>query len=634
MKRQLRAILAADIVGYSRLMESDEAGTIARQKEIFSDIVEPAISENDGRIVKLMGDGVLIEFASVVDAVTCAVSVQTSIRQRERNISDDRRIAYRVGVNLGDVFHDNDDIFGDGVNIAARLEQMAEPGGICISGTVYDHLKFNIPVTYEALGDVKVKNIEQPIRAYRIHLDGNAPASGTPLAGHSVDFAKKAPVAIVAVIAVALAVIWVAYSRTQTDVAAPGLAGQDNSGADAADVVAGTADRPSIAVLPFDNLGASEDQEYFSDGMTEDLITDLSQVSGLFVIARNTTFTYKGRAVNVQQVGQELGVRYVLEGSVRRSGERLRINAQLIDAHTGGHIWAERYDREMTDVFALQDDVVNRIVKALSVTLNTDEKRRLSNAEKIDPEAYDALLRGLEKLRRFSLETNLEARSHFERAIKIDPRFARAYADIALTYALEAEQLWAQDPEPVRQRALEYGLKALELDSSLAQVHFVLSVVYRSLGRAEDSIAAAQRSVELEPNYADGLTTLAISLNFGGRPEEGLVALETAIKLNPLRPFFYVWAQGQSYYLMGEYDQAAALFEQVTQSNPHFPAAHKMLVATYVEQGRLSDAEWAAQELLTSAPGFSVVAEASVTPYTDPVVKARYLDSFRAAGIK
>ena len=634
MKRQLRAILAADIVGYSRLMEANEAGTIARQKKLFSDIVEPAIAQSDGRIVKLMGDGMLIEFASVVDAVTCAVRVQTLVTEKEREVAAEHRIEYRVGVNLGDVFHDNDDIFGDGVNIAARLEQMAEPGGICISGTVYDHLKFNIPVSYEALGEVKVKNIEQPIRVYRIHLDGGDTAPPQKAAGKRPGPRTRILGGIGAAAVIAFAMLWITVSQIQTDAVQPAATDQGDPKTSVSSAQKDETDRPSIAVLPFNNLGASEDQDYFSDGMTEDLITDLSQVSGLFVIARNTVFTYKGRAVNVQQVGEELGVRYVLEGSVRKSGDRLRINAQLIDAHTGGHIWAERYDRELTDVFALQDDVVNRIVSALSVTLNTDEERRLSDAKKIDPQAYDALLRGLEKLRRFSLETNLEARIHFEQAIEFDPRFARAYADLALTYALEAEQLWAEDPEPGKQRALEFGLKALELDSSLSQVHFVLSVVYRSLGRAEDSISAAQRSVELEPNYADGFSTLAISLNFGGRPEEGLAALETAVKLNPLKPFFYVWAQGQSHYLMGDYDQAAALFEQVAQSNPHFPAAHKMLVATYVEQGRMADAEWAAQELLTSAPGFSVMAEAELTPYSDPAVKTRYLDSLRAVGIK
>jgi adenylate cyclase len=633
MKRTLKAILAADIVGYSRLMESDEAGTVARQKTLFSEIVQPAIARSNGRIVKLMGDGVLIEFGSVVEAVTCAVNLQKAVEVNQSDVSKEHRFLYRIGINLGDVFHENDDIFGDGVNIAARLEQLAEPGGICISGTVYDHLKSNIPVGYEALGDIKVKNIEQPVRVYRILLDGGMQ---DVVSLHKVG----APIRLWRTIAFATVLsilgflsLWMMIRSAQKDYVQPSaVEPAPDQGSDGTTLTAAV-NRQSIAVLPFDNLGDPNEQSYFSDGMTEDLITDLSQVSGLFVIARNTVFTYKGRAVNVKQVGQELRVRYVLEGSVRKSGDRFRINAQLIDTQTGGHVWAERYDRHLTDVFAIQDDVVTRIVAALSVTLNADEEIRLARTEKIDPNAYDALLRGLEKLRRFSLETNLEARAFFETAIEIDPGFARAYADLALTYALEAEQSWTNEPEAAKQKALDYGSKALELDPSVSQVHFVLSVVYRNLNRAEESVDAARLSVELEPSYADGFATLALSLNSVGQPQEALVALERATELNPLRPFFYVWAEGQAYYLMGQFERAATLFEEVARSNPQFSAAHKMLAVTYVELGRMEDAQWAAHELLVAAPGFTLDFEANASSYTEPQVKERYLDGLKAAGL-
>jgi len=393
-------------------------------------------------------------------------------------------------------------------------------------------------------------------------------------------------------------------------------------------------DKPSIAVLPFDNMSNDPQQEYFSDGITEDLITDLSQVSGLFVIARNSTFTYKGKFVNVQQVGRELGVRYVVEGSIRKQGDRVRINAQLIDVQTGGHLWAQRYDRNLTDVFALQDEVVKKIVSALAVTLNPREQEQLAHSSPVAPEAYDKLLRGLEKFRRFTAETNLEAREYFELAIAIDPAFTRAHDDLALTYAVEAEQQWTNDPERSAQRGLEIANHALTLDNSIREVHFVLSIVYRGLSRFDESIMAARKAINLSPNYADGHTTLALSLNYAGSPQEGLAVITRAMKLNPLRPFFYVWTEGQSYYLQGNYEKAVQLFEHVITTNPQFSAAHKMLVATYIELGRKDDAEWAFEELLTISPEFRISTENIRVPYSKKAVRRRYIESLRQAKIE
>ena len=625
MKRHLSAILVGDIVGYSRLMEADEAGMIARQKSHLDDTVKPAIERLDGRIVKLMGDGILIEFPSVVSAVACAVSIQQSMQKREGPIPEDQRIAYRIGINLGDVFYEEGDVFGDGVNIAARLEALADPGGICISGTAFDHLKSNIPVTYQPLGNISVKNISQPVRAYRVLMPGQAKAP--PLRqNRSRVLAFLLGVALIA----GGAVWWGLAIGRQSD----GTRGAAPAPVDQTLSVARRTDRPSIAVLPFDNLSNDPEQDYFSDGMTEDLITDLSQVSGLFVLARNTVFTYKNKAVNVTQVGQELGVAFVLEGSVRRTGDRVRINAQLIDTKTGGHVWAERYDRDMIDVFALQDDVVQRIVTALKVTLKTGEKARLSQSGKIDPGAYDAQLRGLEKLRRFSRETNLEARALFEKAIALQPDFARAHADLALTYTLAAEQQWAQDRDEAAKRGIEIGLKAQELDPDLAQLYFVQSVAYRNIGRMEDSLAASRNAIKLDPNYADGYASLAISLNYAGLPQEALATLHTATRLNPLKPFFYVWIEGQSHYLLGEYDVAARRFEDVVESNPHFPGGQKMLAASYAALGQTEDAEWAAAELLSLSPGFTIADELLATGYLDKAVREMYIGHLRQAGLK
>lgn len=616
MKRHLCAVFAADIVGYSRLMEADETGTIERLQSHMSETVRPAIAGREGRVVKLMGDGILAEFDSVVDAVSCAVNIQRAMEQREAYLPEDRRILYRIGINLGDVILEGDDMFGDGVNIAARLEQAADPGGICISGTAFDHLKSQIDVGYEDMGLLKVHNIEQPVRAYRVLLRPTAASSSR----------WRRPVlrgALAACLAAALGVAgWLTWTR--------GMSGAPVSPAVLAPI---PTDQPAIAVLPFDNMSGDPGEDYFSDGMTEDLITDLSQVSGLRVLARNTTFTYRNRAVNVAQVGRELGVSYVLEGSVRRAGARVRINAQLIDVASGAHVWANRYDRDLTDVFALQDDVVQRIVAALAVTLDSDEQKRLSQAKKIDPKAYDAFLRGLEQLRRFTAPTNQAAREFFEQAVAVDPRFARAVADLALTYALDAEQLWTEDPESAAFRALEIAKRAQELDPNNAQVHFVLSVVYRGLGDPAASLASAHRAVELDPNYADGYSTLAISLSFSGFAQDAQAANRRAAQLNPLKPFFYVWSEGLAAYALGDFEAARELFEQVAASNPQFPAAHKMLAVTYVELGRLDDAEWAGIELQAAAPNFRLGLEERLGTFADPARNAHYIEMLRMAGL-
>jgi adenylate cyclase len=392
--------------------------------------------------------------------------------------------------------------------------------------------------------------------------------------------------------------------------------------------------KQSIAVLPFNNLSGEKDQEYFSDGMTEDLITDLSQISGLFIIARNSVFTYKGRSVNVQQVGQELGVKFVLEGSVRKVGDRVRINAQLIDTQTGGHVWANRYDRKLTDVFALQDEVITKIIEALTVTLKPDEIERLKISTQVHPEAYDVLLRGIEKYRRFTAETNLEARTYFEQAITLDPTFARAHADLALTYSAEAARQWNNDPDNSDKMALTIAKRALELDSSIALVQFVFGAVYRNLGRIDDAIEASKRAISIDPNYADAYVSLAMNLNYSGNPEDGLIAVKHAVKLNPLNPYLYVWAEGQSHYLLGNYKKAARLFEQVKLSNPQFTGAHQMLAATYIELGRSEDAEWAVAELLTISPNFTLSTEKARSPYKNNAVLTRYIDNLRKAGIE
>ncbi|MFC3615980.1 adenylate/guanylate cyclase domain-containing protein [Lutimaribacter marinistellae] len=614
MKRHLCAILAADIVGYSRLVEADETGVLTRQKKHLSQFLLPVIERHRGRIVKLMGDGILVEFSSAVEAVSCAVEVQREMPEREAGYPEGSRIEYRIGINLGDVVAEGEDILGTGVNIAARLEQAADPGGICVSGTVYDQLGALPSLRLEPLGEIEVKNIEKPVRAYRIALSPDGMTAPPRIRR------KKILPAALAMVAASIVGGWFFFSTS------PRFA--QSTGSEQV-----TDDRPSIAVLPFDNFGAAGEEDYFSDGMTEDLITDLSKVSGLFVLARNTTFAYRDQAMDLQEVARELGVQYVVEGSVRRVGDRIRINAQLIDARTGGHIWADRYDRDMTDVLELQDDVVKRIVTELAVTLDPDEAARLAEPKQVDPEAYDLLLRGLEQFRRFSPDTNRVARSYFERALAIDPNFARAEADLALTYAMDAEQVWTQYPHEASRKAQLHAERALKLDAKLAQVHFAFSLVHRNLGDIDASIAASQRAVELDPNYADGYATLASSLAYAGRVDESFAAIEHAVKLNPIRAFFYVWIEGLAHYVAGDHARAAELFERVLIANPEFTAAHRMLAATYIELDQIDDAEWSAHEVLATAPGFRVSLDAKVTNFMDAELKERYLAALQQAGL-
>jgi adenylate cyclase len=616
MERKLTAILAADVVGYSRLMGEDEVGTLAALKAYRNETIDPRIAEHSGRIVKLMGDGALVEFPSVVEAVLCAVEIQEALAERNAGVVDGRRIELRIGINVGDVIVDRDDIYGDGVNVAARLETLAEPNGICISRTVHDQVRDKLDLVIDDLGEVEVKNIARPVRAFRVLTGPGAEAPGRKRAPN-----RRRPAAVAAVGAIVIAALGaLAWWQPWT-----GGTGRIS--------VERLSDLPAIAVLPFDNMSGDPEQEYFSDGITEDLISDLSRISGVFVIARTTVFTYKGRSVTVRQVGDDLGVQYVLEGSVRRAGSRIRINVQLVDARSGRDIWVERYDREMTDVFVLQDEVTKKIVSALAVELTADEENRLQRTTKIDPDAYDVFLRGLELYRRYTFETRAEARELFERAAALDPGFARAYAGIANTHVFDYMEGSTDSPERSAQQSLEMVEHALALDDSVPQVQFSASFVYLQLGRHEDAIAAVRRAIELDPNYADGYVQMAFSLIFAGRPEEALEQAANAMRLNPWQPFLYTWVLGHAYFLMEQYEEAISLFEKVVESNPHYHAGHLALASAYGLAGRIDDAEWEAEELLNLQPDFTLTDSLRRTPYKNPADLERWIAGLRKAGL-
>ena len=616
MARKLAAILSADVEGYSRLMGDDEAATVRTITE-YREAIASTVTRHGGRVVDATGDNVLAEFSSVVDAVQGAVEIQGELRRRNAELPSSRRMRFRIGINLGDVILEGPRLYGDGVNIAARLESLAEGGGICLSGTAYDQVEGKLPFGYDFLGEHTVKNIARPVRVYRLRLEPRV--SPVPLLGaRGADRRLVASVVgTIALLALVTAGGWVGWRWFRTP-APSGLA---------------LPDKPSVAVLPFANLSGDPAQEYFSDGVTEDLITGLSKVSGLFVIARNSAFTYKGKAVKVGDVGRDLGVRYVLEGGVQRAGSRVRITAQLVDATTGYHVWAERYDREIRDIFALQDEVTREIVRALAVKLAEGEQGRIARVPTGNLEAYDLVLRGTEERRRTTREGNAEARRLFVKALDLDPEYARAYVGLSWAHLQSWQFLWTTGPDSL-DRAQELAERAIALDDTLANAHSLLAQV--SLWRKDHdrAIAQAERAVALAPNDADGYETLAEVLAWAGRGEDSLRFIRHAMRLNPHYPFFYLWTLGHACYLTRRTDDAVDAFRRLVQQNPNFLPAHAYLAALFTELGRHEEAQAAWRQALQLSPGTSLAGLQQRLPYRRPADLDRFLTAARKAGLR
>ncbi|HJY80672.1 MAG TPA: adenylate/guanylate cyclase domain-containing protein [Candidatus Binatia bacterium] len=581
IERKLAAILSADVKGYSRLMGEDEVATI-RTLTTYREVMGTLIRQYRGRVVDSPGDNLLAEFASVVDAVQGAVEIQQALKARNADLPVSRRMEFRIGINLGDVIVEGERIYGDGVNIAARLEGLADGGGICISGSVYEQVETKLALTYEYMGEQTVKNISKPVRVYRVREQTDTP----PLTKLGE---KPLPLPL--------------------------------------------PDKPSVAVLPFTNMSSDPEQEYFSDGITEDLITDLSKVSGLFIISRNSVFTYKGKAMKVEQVGQELGVRYVLEGSIRKVGNRVRITAQLLDATIGFHVWAERYDRDLQDIFTVQDEVTQQIVAALKVKLTTVERGRLGRQPTTNLEAYDCYLRGLELYAQRTQEANIQARQMFERAIALDPQFATAYAFLGRTYLMELIYQWSQDPQILEQVAV-FGQKAVALDDSQPAAHETLALAYLGKKRHAQAITEAQKTIALDPNYADGYVTLADILCFAGQPEPAVALVEQAMRLNPRYPPFYLWSLGHAYRLLGRLEEAITALRTLLSQNPDHLTAHILLAATYCELGREEEARAEATEILRINPNYSLTLVQERVPYKDSAPLDRQLTALRKTGLR
>jgi adenylate cyclase len=580
IQRRLAAILAADVVGYSRLMGRDEAGTLAALKARRKDVLEPLVAKHEGRIFKETGDGLFVEFGSAVNAVECAAAFQRAMAAANGDLPEESRMVLRVGVNMGDVMVEGSDLYGDGVNVAARIEGLAEPGGVAISDSVREHVSGRTGIDFVDRGSHEVKNIERPV-----HVWAWSPEMSASEALRTSDGTPALPA------------------------------------------------KPSIAVLPFDNLSGDPEQGYFADGITEDIITDLSKVSGLFVIARNSSFAYKGKSPDVRQVSRELGVRYVLEGSVRRAASRIRINAQMIDGATGGHLWAERYDRDLEDIFAVQDEVTRTIVGALKVKLTADEEALREGRGKISPEAYDLLVRARQTMLQLRPEAAIAARSMLERVIEIDAALAAAYARLAIITFAEYANRWNGATEENLTRAMALAKKAVETDAAEPQAHIALAIALTWTRRLDEAERSAERAVELDPNFADAYTALGNVRDFQGRHEEAVALYTRAYRLDPQFDMALHF-MGRALLALGRFDAAETAFRKRLALSPHSDMTRFYLACLYGRTGRHEEARRYWQEALEANPNFSVEHLKRAVPYRDPAVFDRMTDGLREAGIE
>jgi adenylate cyclase len=577
--RRLAAILAADVAGYSRLMGEDEEGTHERLKAHLQELVDPKIREHRGRTVKNTGDGFLADFASVVDAVRCAVELQRGMAERNADIPPEKRIEFRVGINLGDVIVEEHDIFGDGVNVAARLEAHAEPGGICASRMVRDNVRDRLDYAFVDLGEQQVKNITRPVRAYRVE------DRATPVQANSPALPQMS-----------------------------------------------LPDKPSIAVLPFTNMSGDPEQEFFADGIAEDIITALSRYPSLFVIARNSSFTYKGRPVDVEQVGRELGVRYVLEGSLRKAGNRIRVTAQLVEAETTKHVWAERYDRDLADVFAVQDEITEAVTIAITPAIAEAEQQRAMRKPPGSLDAWAAYQRGLWHFNKVSAEDNALARKFFQQAVDLDPAFAGGYKGLCAVESNEADYEGRGLSETLR-LAEALARRAVALDGADAEARSLLSTTLRRRGDYEGGLAEAERALTISPNMAGAHYAKGASLISAGRSKEGVAALERSIRLDPRRSAVRFNQIALALYFTGEYDAAVDAANRAIRSSPNYPNPYRWLAAALGQLGRIEEAKQALEKAIAIAPASFRMYVRERAPWRRPEDHAHMLDGLRKAGM-
>ena len=583
VQRRLAAILAADVVGYSRMMEADEAGTLAALKALRRDFFVPKTKQYGGRIFKTTGDGALVEFTSAVDAVNSAIDIQRALSESNSGMAEDQRIVLRIGISLGDVIVEGGDLYGNGVNVAARLEAIAEPGGICISGNVYEHVRSSAELGFEDLGEQRVKNIERPVRTYRVQSGGAVPTMV--------------------------------------------------SGVDAIDQPLLPLDKSAIAVLPFQNMSGDPAQEFFADGLTEDLITALSQWRTFPVIARNSTFMYKGASVDIRRASEELGARYIIEGSVRKSGNRIRVAAQLIDGTTGHHLWAENLDRDLEDIFELQDELTQRIAATVMPELEQTDISTRASVPNQNLDAWGLLHQALPLLYEYHPEGYAEARAILEKAIEIDPRYARAYAWIAYSYNLDVLAGATKPGEELWKTAAAAARQAIELDELDGFAHFVLGLMYLRMGQHDLCLSEQQRATELNPSLANAQRVFGQVLAQSGRTEEGISKLERGLQLNPRDPrrWIFLDVTTNAYITAGNYEKAAELARDSIQRRPDNAMSHLYLAVALGQLDRIDEA----QSELATAQGVDpdiVPRHESIRPQKYAKDRENFLEGLRKAG--
>lgn len=580
--RKLLAIMSADVVGYSRLMGDDEAATVetlTKYRTIFAD----HISRHDGRVVDSPGDNLLAEFVSPVEALAAAVGIQLELTRRNRQLAQHRQMQFRIGLNLGDVIAKEDGtLYGDGVNIAARLEALAVPEGVCISGSMYEQVRDRADVPLKDIGEQKVKNIERPVRAWSWGPDNGSPAAASSQA--VVEAAKS--------------------------------------------------DKPSIAVLAFDNMSGDPEQEYFADGIAEDVITDLSKIPKLLVIARNSSFTYKGKPIKVQEIAEDLSVRYVLEGSVRKAGDRVRVTAQLIEAANGQHLWAERYDRRLDDIFAVQDDVSRSIVEVLKVTLTESEHSNLAKRGTENLEAYDAFMRGREWTLKWTQDGQEMARPWLEKAIALDPEFAGPYAYLGSNHIMAHVNQWGEDWQNGLRIAGELATKAVALDDLSPHAHFALGGFYFWGGQHEKAITTVKRTISLDANFAAAYQIYGMALHYSGDSRSAEEVLETSLRLDPIGGDTVMHQLALCYFMVGNFEAAAEMLQRRIALMPDTDSSRALLAATYGHMGRTEDAQSTWAEVMEVNPNYSFAEKRKVLPYKNEKDPDRIAEGLRKAGVE
>jgi len=621
-KRKLTAILSADVIGYSRLMRDDEEATvrdIAAHRVLISDIVR----QHHGRVVDSPGDNILAEFASVVDAINGAIKIQKEIKRSNTNTPKDRRMEFRIGINLGDVIEEDERIYGDGVNIAARVEGLASAGGIAISGTVYEHIKEKLSLGYHYLGEQEVKNISEPVRVYRLLTE---PDDAGKMIGEEMPKSSKSRyIAFGAlgliILAVGIFVIWNNYFRAKIEPAS------------VEKMAYPLPDKPSIAVLPLINLSGDPEQEYLSDGFTEDIITTLAKMPRMFVIARESSFTYKGKSVKTQEVGRDLGVRYVLEGSIQKFGERIRITAQLIDATNGHHLWAEKYDRNLTDIFALKDEITKEIAIALEIKLTEGEWLPGWMGITNNFDAWLKVKQSLEHFRRFTPDDNILSRKKAKEALNLDPNYTGAMQMVAWTLLMDGLFGTSKTPDISIEQAFELAQKAVDKGDDDAGAHYLIGYVHSQRGQFENAVSELEIARDLFPNSAEINAGLGMVLVNAGRPVEAIPVFKKAMSLNPIPPSWYFANLGDAYRNTEQYEKATLEYKKAIQQQPDHMFAHLGLAVCYVRLNRQEDANAEAAEVLRINPKFSVERLSKNLQFKDQAAKQRHIDGMRKAGL-